>query len=166
MRLRVGEVRRTSRVSTSDRTFLEMPLENVTPRKCIVTQDTRIRPITGVCSRLAEHVVSIWGSSYVTYVVGDGALDAWHGGRSCYNAGMGTFLLHLWSAQLTIWQKCCFQLGRQLDGQQRSVKSLAGPAIPRHGYEANDPAVALDRSKEDSVWSQSWKIGLKPRSCR
>jgi hypothetical protein len=60
----------TSRVASSNRTFLEMALENITPTKSVFAEMARIRPLAGVwvMSDIAQ-----WKMERQTYGAADGA---------------------------------------------------------------------------------------------
>jgi hypothetical protein len=82
----------TCRVTTTNRALLKVTLQDITPREGISTEHTHIRAVTSVCSRLDP--VNIWKIVY-TYVEGDGASDASHGGKSLCSEDKGIFHRHL-----------------------------------------------------------------------
>lgn len=45
----VGQMTRTSRIATSNRAFLEVTLQDITPGERIIAQNTHVRSVTGVC---------------------------------------------------------------------------------------------------------------------
>lgn len=53
MRMGMRQMRRPRRVASSDRAFLEMPLQDITSRESVLAENAHVGAIAGVCNSLA-----------------------------------------------------------------------------------------------------------------
>lgn len=82
------EVSRAGRISSPNRAFVEVTLENVAPAECLLTQAALIRSFAGVYAKSANS--SVETLSAITYDASGGASGASSADRSCCSSGKGT----------------------------------------------------------------------------
>jgi hypothetical protein len=88
----VGQMVRSGRVASTNRTLLKMALENVASTERVFAQMAHVRPVTGVCGNVRN--ASKRNETMHTHVAEDGASSVSRANTSCYNAGTETFHPH------------------------------------------------------------------------